>query len=133
PEELKSCLRKDVAGWGYHVFLPWTACRPEISRVQWKWRFEPVNGATLFAESGIVVLHYPHDLAEAKPGPAEGVRTLFGLALGVECSSDPARRIRQLLNQSEGELRRIEDEWEQFWRIDHPSHLTYDRIDGSIE
>jgi hypothetical protein len=49
-----------------------------------------------------------------------------------EYSADPTRRIKQLLNQSE-DLRLIEDEWERFWMIDHPSHLSYDRIDGSIE
>jgi hypothetical protein len=49
-----------------------------------------------------------------------------------EYSSNPNRRMRQLLNQSE-DLRQIEDEWERFWMINHPSHLTYDRIDGSIE
>jgi hypothetical protein len=67
-----------------------------------------------------------------EPGSESG-RTLFGIPLGaIEYTSNPARRMRELLNQSE-DLRRIEDEWEEFWRINHPSQLRYDRIDGSIE
>jgi len=49
-----------------------------------------------------------------------------------EYSSNPTRRMRELLNQSE-DLRQVADEWERFWMIDHPSHLTYDRVDGSIQ
>ena len=47
-------------------------------------------------------------------------------------SSDPNRRILQLLNQSE-DLRQIENEWERIWFTDHPSHLSYERIDGGIQ
>src|SRR5262249_17970096 len=47
-------------------------------------------------------------------------------------TTDPARRMSELLNSSE-ELRQIEAEWERFWMIDHPSHLTYDRIHGGIQ
>lgn len=44
-------------------------------------------------------------------------------------SSDPNRRILQLINQSE-DLRQIELEWERFWMIDQPSHLTPERVHG---
>jgi hypothetical protein len=47
-------------------------------------------------------------------------------------SSDPNRRMQQMLNTSE-DLRVIEDEWSRIWFTDHPSHLTFDRIDGSLE
>ena len=46
-------------------------------------------------------------------------------------SSDPNRRMMELLNQSE-DLRQIELEWERFWMIDQPSHMTYDRVHGGI-
>ena len=49
-----------------------------------------------------------------------------------EYSSDPNRRIVELLNQSE-DLRQIADEWERFWFLDQPSHMTYDRVDGGLE
>ncbi len=49
-----------------------------------------------------------------------------------EYSSDPNRRVVELLNQSE-DLRQIADEWERFWFLDQPSHMTYDRVDGGIE
>jgi hypothetical protein len=47
-------------------------------------------------------------------------------------SSDPNRRITELLNQSEN-LRQIEYEWERIWFTDQPSHLTPERVHGGIE
>lgn len=44
-------------------------------------------------------------------------------------SSDPIRRSRQLFNQSE-DLRLIEDDWERFWMVDQPSHLSLKRYHG---
>jgi len=49
-----------------------------------------------------------------------------------EYSSNPNRRVVELLNQSE-DLRQISDEWERFWFLDHPSHMSYDRVDGGLE
>jgi len=47
-------------------------------------------------------------------------------------SSDPNRRMQQLLNNSE-DLRQIENEWDRIWFTDQPSHLTPDRIHGGIQ
>jgi hypothetical protein len=47
-------------------------------------------------------------------------------------SSDPNRRIGELLNNSE-DLRQIEYEWERVWFTDHPSHLTPDSVSGGVE
>jgi hypothetical protein len=47
-------------------------------------------------------------------------------------SSDPNRRIAELLNQSE-DLRQIEYEWERIWFTDQPSHMTPERIHGGIQ
>lgn len=47
-------------------------------------------------------------------------------------SSDPNRRIKELLNNSE-DLRQIGNEWERIWFTDQPSHLTPDRIHGGIQ
>jgi hypothetical protein len=47
-------------------------------------------------------------------------------------SSDPNRRVTQLLNQSEN-LRQVEDEWDRFWFNDQPSHLTPERVNGGIQ
>jgi len=49
-----------------------------------------------------------------------------------EYSSDPNRRVVELLYQSE-DLRQIADEWERFWFLDHPSHMSYDRVEGGLE
>jgi len=47
-------------------------------------------------------------------------------------SSNPIRRMTQLLNTSE-DLRQVENEWERFWMVDHPSTLTPDRVSGVIQ
>lgn len=46
-------------------------------------------------------------------------------------SSDPNRRMSELLNQSE-DLRMIQDEWERIWFTDQPSKLTPYRTSGGI-
>ncbi len=47
-------------------------------------------------------------------------------------SSDPNRRVHQLLNQSE-DIRQIEYEWERIWFTDQPSHMTPERVHGGIQ
>jgi hypothetical protein len=47
-------------------------------------------------------------------------------------SSDPNRRMHELLNNSE-DLRQIEYEWERIWFNDEPSHLTPERVHGGIQ
>ncbi len=63
---------------------------------------------------------------------------LLGLALGtnIGCflpaySTQPVRRTRQLIFNSE-DLRAILDEWERFWFLDMPSHLTPFRVHGGL-
>ncbi|MGV3482922.1 MAG: hypothetical protein ACO1RT_00745 [Planctomycetaceae bacterium] len=46
-------------------------------------------------------------------------------------SARPERRVQQLLFTSE-DLRMIIDEWERFWFLDSPSHLTPLRTHGGI-
>ena len=46
-------------------------------------------------------------------------------------SPDPNERLKEELNQSEN-LRQIRQEWERFWLVDQPSHLTPDRVHGGI-
>ena len=65
-----------------------------------------------------------------------GAIAVVGLAANSGClinqySSDPDRRMQQLLNQSE-DLRQIGQEWRRFWFNDHPGHLTPERIHGGI-
>lgn len=47
-------------------------------------------------------------------------------------SSNPNRRMRELLNTSE-DLRQIEYEWERIWFTDQPSHMTPERVHGGIQ
>jgi hypothetical protein len=81
----------------------------------------------------------------ATPSPSSEVdmrRLLLGIAASVfilgqtGCiiniySSDPNRRVLELLNQSE-DLRQIEYEWERIWFTDMPSHLTPERVHGGV-
>ena len=46
-------------------------------------------------------------------------------------SARPERRVQQLLFTSE-DLRSLVDEWERFWFLDQPSHLTPIRTHGGI-
>ncbi|MDR0328542.1 MAG: hypothetical protein LBI05_09640 [Planctomycetaceae bacterium] len=46
-------------------------------------------------------------------------------------SGDPLRRGNQLINKSE-DLRLVQDDWERFWMLDQPSHLTPYRTHGGI-
>lgn len=46
-------------------------------------------------------------------------------------SADPTRRARQLLNTSE-DLRLFLDDWERFWFLDQPSHMTPYRTHGGV-
>ena len=63
---------------------------------------------------------------------------LLGVALSVSTgcihaifSGDPVRRNNQLLYQSEG-FRLMQDEWERFWFLDQPNHMTPYRTHGGI-
>jgi hypothetical protein len=47
-------------------------------------------------------------------------------------SSDPNRRVVELLNQSE-DLRQMSYEAERFWFVDEPSHMTPERVHGGIQ
>jgi len=46
-------------------------------------------------------------------------------------SGDPTRRTQQLLFSAE-DMRALLDEWERFWFLDGPSHLTPYRVHGGI-
>ena len=46
-------------------------------------------------------------------------------------SGDPVRRDKQLIYSSEG-FRLIHDEWERFWMLDQPNHMTPYRTHGGI-
>lgn len=46
-------------------------------------------------------------------------------------SGDPVRRGRQLIIVSEN-MRAIMDEWERFWFLDQPDHMTPYRTHGGI-
>ncbi|MCM2371794.1 hypothetical protein [Aporhodopirellula aestuarii] len=65
-----------------------------------------------------------------------GLTLMIAVTTSVGCfvpiySARPERRVQQLLYTSEN-LRAIVDEWERFWQLDAPSHLTPIRTHGGV-
>ena len=63
---------------------------------------------------------------------------VLGVSLGVGSgcflpiySADPPRRTRQLIYTSES-MRHFLEEWERFWFMDQPDHLTPYKTHGGI-
>jgi hypothetical protein len=60
PETLHRLLRKDMVGWGYTLFLPWTTYKRDIANVHMTVRYDPRNGGNpLYAPSSKVTLEHP--------------------------------------------------------------------------
>ncbi len=65
---------------------------------------------------------------------AASISLLLGAGSGCilpAYSADPPRRTGELLNTSE-DLRLLLDEWERFWFLDQPSHMSPYRTHGGI-
>lgn len=65
-----------------------------------------------------------------------GLTLLLAVSTSVGCfvpiySARPERRVQQMLYTSEN-LRALVDEWERFWQLDAPSHLTPIRTHGGV-
>jgi hypothetical protein len=48
-KRMQLLLRRDVIGWGYTLFLPWSTYNPAINQVHMKVCFTPENGMPLYA------------------------------------------------------------------------------------
>jgi hypothetical protein len=55
PVTFKSLLRKDIIGWGYTVFLPWTTYQPEMTHLRLKLCYLPAKGAPIYFESPVTM------------------------------------------------------------------------------
>jgi hypothetical protein len=60
----------------------------------------------------------------------------FALLTSTGCvhaifSGDPVQRNHELLMKSE-DLRLIREEWQRFWMLDQPSHMTPYRTHGGV-
>jgi hypothetical protein len=66
------------------------------------------------------------------PGTTQSYKPRTKTSSSQKYSSDPNRRLSELLKQSE-DLRKIEYEWERIWFTDQPSHMTPERVHGGIE
>ncbi|MCE9526808.1 MAG: hypothetical protein K8R36_12225 [Planctomycetales bacterium] len=61
---------------------------------------------------------------------------LLALCANVGClipaySGDPAIRTRELIYTSE-DFHNLREEWERFWFLDQPSHLSPRRVHGGV-
>jgi hypothetical protein len=74
-----------------------------------------------------------------KPLRALALLGLVLLAVGEGCApvplpryaAYPPKRVEELLVDSEN-MRQIGDEWERFWFLDQPSHMTPFRTHGGL-
>jgi len=102
-----------------------------------------ICGPRLNGKSRLVVIMTPTVIETAAAAPLDTrVFSKIGTALR-HClpdicpfinsyPSDPQRRMMVLMNQSEN-LRQIEAEMEQFWRVDQPSHLSPERLHAGLD
>jgi hypothetical protein len=58
---LKLLLKRDAAGWGYTMFLPWSTYRPDISHVHLRLRYERPNTLPIYANCESMALQRPGD------------------------------------------------------------------------
>lgn len=59
PDTLRRLLRKDMVGWGYTLFLPWTTYQRDVTNVHMTVRYDPKSGNPLYAPSSKVTLEHP--------------------------------------------------------------------------
>lgn len=99
-ETLRKLAKKDMIGWGYTLFLPWSTYRPEINRVQLQVRYAPDKGLPLFSSQSVVSLHGQMPVVvtsrQVPVAPAAAVPTIpappmpVASALAVPGNSRPA-------------------------------------------
>jgi hypothetical protein len=58
-DTLKGCLRKDLVGWGYSLFLPWATYSPDIKQVHMMVCYTPHNGFPFYSPSQTMSLVHP--------------------------------------------------------------------------
>ncbi len=74
--ELKLLLKRDIVGWGYSMFLPWSTYRPDLTSIHFKLCYQPAKGLPIYKDSGPITLDSPNclppaggqDAAAKKPG-----------------------------------------------------------------
>lgn len=65
-DTLKRLVKKDAIGWGYTLFLPWSSCKREITRVHLTVRFDQKTGTPLYTPSGPLTLEHPGAAPDAQ-------------------------------------------------------------------
>jgi hypothetical protein len=53
---LQTCVKKDVAGWGYNLWLPWRTFHPMVKRVELRVQYTPVDGSPAWSNPAPIVL-----------------------------------------------------------------------------
>jgi hypothetical protein len=65
PVSLRKFLKKDTIGWGYSLFLPWSSCRPDVTKVRLTCRYDPPTGSPLYAPPSPLSLEHTASPAAA--------------------------------------------------------------------
>jgi hypothetical protein len=75
-DTLKGCLRKDLVGWGYTLFLPWATYTPDMKQVHMVVCYVPQGGFPFYKPSETMSLVHPDKTATtlAKRSPAADTR-----------------------------------------------------------
>lgn len=58
-DSLKRLLKRDPFGAGYTLFLPWGTCRPGVTKVSLKTRYERPGSTPLYAPNSTITLNSP--------------------------------------------------------------------------
>src|SRR5262245_42339836 len=90
-DTLQRLLRKDVIGWGYTLFLPWGTCRPDVTQVRLRLRYDPAHGSPLYTESGPLTVNAVQDFRVSnKDTPAASAAARGPAAAASPVAANPA-------------------------------------------
>jgi hypothetical protein len=84
-DNLKRLLRKDMIGYGYTIFLPWSTYQPEINQVRLVVSYVPEKGAPVYAPQFTMALNSP-----AAVSPAISQQRVLGKSPGISASTSPS-------------------------------------------
>ena len=86
-DTLKGCMRKDLVGWAYTLFLPWATYSPDIKQVHMMVRYTPAHGVPFYSPSQTLPLIHPE---HGHPGAVAQARTADNHSAQTASQSAPA-------------------------------------------
>jgi hypothetical protein len=71
PEHLPLLLNKDMSGWGYNVWLPWSSYAPTIQSVRMIVMYQDKSGTVLYGEPMTIPIQDSKSKAPVRPAQLE--------------------------------------------------------------